>query len=324
MIVEKDAMSPEAFFKEFKHTPQKRYAFVLGNGINYYLRNNAISWNELLKNFIQAHFNELPSVLSGDGIASTEIVNLLEFLGKDDSDGKNGTAQTRKLMMNFLNKQLNSCECKKSTMLDSAWKEHHILTTNFDGNIEKYIAHSIGKRTKRCRAKAGNDAEEMNSNGFYPWNRFWGLADCPKGKDPLNHHNTIWHIHGKTDAKSSLSVLFSLTRYVKAIKRFEEWKLPSEPNWPGRNTWVNIFCNSPLIIAGLGLTQQEIFLRTLLIERKRHWNRIKKKEPQSYYLVLKNIEPEKDGRAFLRFLGFKIVEFDSPDALYNHKNWQTQ
>lgn len=322
MTVEKGVMAPEAFFREFKRRPQKRYAFVLGNGINYHLENNSVSWNELLVRFIREHFSEFASSLSGNDIANTEIVNLLEFLIEDGFDGPKGSAGIRTQLMDFLNEQLNSRNHKQSAMLDRAWEKHHILTTNFDGNIEKYIARTTGRRTKRCRAEAGNDSEKVNSNGFYPWNRFWGWADCPAGKDPLDHHNTIWHIHGKTDANSSPSVLFSLTRYVKAIKRVAEWKRPSEPNWPGRNTWVNIFYNAPLIIAGLGLSQQEVFLRTLLIERKRYW-KSKGGEPQSYYLVRKSADgkEEPDGRMFLRALGFKVVEFDNAEELYNSKNW---
>lgn len=322
MTVEKGVMCPEAFFEELKHKPQKRYAFVLGNGINYHLGNNAVSWNELLGNFIREHHNEFASILNGKDIANTEVVNLLEFLIEGDSDDKKDSAEKRNELMDFLNEHLNFCERKKSAMLDRAWEKHHILTTNFDGNIEEYIASATGRRTKRCRAEAGNDAEKVNSNGFYPWNRFWGWADCPKEKDPLDHHNTIWHIHGKTDTTSSLSVLFSLTRYVKAIKRVVEWKQPSEPNWPGRNTWVNIFYNAPLIIAGLGLTNQEVFLRTLLIERKRYWKK-KGGEPQSYYLVRKSADgkEESDGRMFLRALGFKVVEFDNAEELYDSKNW---
>lgn len=48
-----------------------------------------------------------------------------------------------------------------------------------------------------------------------------------------------------------------------------------------------------------------------------------KEEPQSYYLVRKTSgdQKESDGRTFLRALGFKIVEFDDTEDLYNSINW---
>ena len=318
-------MNSGDFFNELKSKTGQRYAFVLGNGINYFFKDNAISWNGLLEEFLKKDIFKDFDIKDKD-ITSPEIANLIELLVDSHWDDENRIGNIRQELMLFLKEHLDSNRPKKCALLDAAWEKHHILTTNFDESIEKYIAYSTKKRTKRCMARASNDQEKINYNGYYPWHRFWGLADCPEESSPLDHPHAIWHIHGKLDSKSSQSVLFSLTRYVNAIKRVKQWKLPAGENWPGRNTWVNIFYNEPLIIVGLGLTNQEVFLRTLLIERKRYWRKLQndgKEEPQSYYLVRKTSgdQKESDGRAFLRALGFKIVEFDDTEDLYNSINW---
>ena len=328
-------MTPEAFFEELKLDPVQRYAFVLGNGINYYLRNSVVSWKELLDNFIRVNkdsLEELSFASQSKDVTNTEIVNLIEVFADKELGAGNPAAAMRKKLMAFLKERLSFKAPGECALLDAAWGKHHILTTNFDESIEKYISRSIKRRLKGCEAKARNKEENVHSNnGDYPWNRFWGLKDCPKERSPLDHHNTIWHIHGKLDNKTSCSVLFSLTRYVNAIKRVELWKMASPEKWPGRNTWVNIFYNEPLIIAGLGLENQEVFLRTLLIERNRHWKKQKKdgkikKEPKSFYLVRKTDDDKKatDGRAFLRALGFEVVEFESTEDLYNNNNWKVE
>ena len=317
-------MTSEEFFKEFKRKTERRYAFLLGNGINYYFKDDAVSWNGLLLKFFDANHGGFDLIKDKD-ITSPEAANLLELLIDNNPADKGNAAATRRRLMDFLKESLNATGPRKCALLDAAWEKHHILTTNFDESIEKYIARSIKKRTRRCMAEARDEKEAVNHNGYYPWHRFWGLDDCPKESSPLDHPHAIWHIHGKLDGRSSASVLFSLTRYVNAIKRIKQWGLPADKNWSGRNTWVNIFYNEPLIVAGLGLTNQEVFLRTLLIERKRYWKRQEnngKEEPQSYYLVRKDIgKAESDGRAFLRALGFRIVEFDNTEDLYNNAQW---
>ena len=166
---------------------------------------------------------------------------------------------------------------------------------------------------------------DVSRSTCYLWNRYWGCENnAAISQDSQDLHNDIWHIHGKLGDKLSRSVLFSLTRYVNAIKQVELWDLASKANWPGRNTWVNIFYNSPLIVAGLGLTNQEVFLRTLLIERKRHLKKQGRTDIRDYYLVRKHSKStkESDGREFLRALGFKVVEFDDTEDMYNNANWR--
>ena len=315
-------MTPEEFFEEIKRGARQRYAFVLGNGINYHLKNSAVSWNDLLEEFLERKPSVKIDFTRDKGVTSPEAANLLELMIDIDAGGKSRAAAVRKELMRFLKERLDSDAPKRCALLDAAWEKHHILTTNFDENIEKYIGKSNDMELVSHKTPASPAAKGKRGGNSYLWNSFWGAANCPEVSDSGDLHNDIWHIHGKLDDRSSPTVLFSLTRYVNAIKQVEQWGLASEPNWPGRNTWVNIFYNLPLIVAGLGLTDQEVFLRTLLIERKRHWRKSEgKKEPQSYYLVRKDDKPESDGRLFLRALGFKVVEFDNSEDLYNNKNW---
>ena len=47
----------------------------------------------------------------------------------------------------------------------------------------------------------------------------------------------------------------------------------NRPDWDGARTWVHLMFNKPLLIFGLGLTETEVFLRWLLIERARYFRR---------------------------------------------------
>lgn len=321
-------IAQETFFEELKYQDNKTYAFLLGNGINYFIGNNTLSWNDLLGDFISKNFDFFKYKPNDGDISNTEVVNLIELLVDRKKDGHDPISWIRQNLMQRLDETLNFDCTKRCSMLDTAWGHHHILTTNFDENIEKYINNYYNVKLQYHDVKPTTGSKEITSHEWYLWNRFCGEKDCPSYSHLFQHHHAIWHIHGKLNNKSSRTVLFSLIRYINAIKQVEKWGSASDSNWPGRNTWVNIFYNEPLIIAGLRLTNQEVFLRALLIERKRYWKKLvnekkQDKEPQSYYLVRKHSDAEKetDGRMFLRALGFKIVEFENAEEMYDNQNW---
>ena len=57
----------------------------------------------------------------------------------------------------------------------------------------------------------------------------------------------------------------------------------SPDNWLGKNTWVHIIFNSPLLIFGLALEENEVFLRWLLIERARYFKKFPDRRKKAWY-----------------------------------------
>jgi hypothetical protein len=92
-------------------------------------------------------------------------------------------------------------------------------------------------------------------------------------------------------------------------------------NWPGVSTWLHIVFNKPLLIFGLGLEENEVFLRWLLIERARYFNKFPDRRRKCWYVYTSG--KEKMGKLFfLRKLGIQPVKADSYEDVYSASTWQ--
>jgi hypothetical protein len=89
--------------------------------------------------------------------------------------------------------------------------------------------------------------------------------------------------------------------------------------WKGRTTWLHIIFNKSLFIFGLGLKQNETFLRWLLIERKKYFKRFPDREKKGWYIDTKlNIKNDMGKRIFLKYAGFEIIDVESYNDIYRH------
>lgn len=83
--------------------------------------------------------------------------------------------------------------------------------------------------------------------------------------------------------------------------------------WQGCKTWLHIWFNLPIVILGFGFGIDEVFLRWLLIERKRFANTTEK--PMNVYYVTKGT-PSPAIKNLMHNLGVTIKSVSSFDEIY--------
>jgi hypothetical protein len=90
-------------------------------------------------------------------------------------------------------------------------------------------------------------------------------------------------------------------------------------NWKGSKTWLHIVFNKSLFIFGLELEENETFLRWLLIQRIKYFNRFQGKMHQGWYICKRDKNESKLGKKFfLERVGFKIIEVDDYKDIYEN------
>ncbi|MEQ9099795.1 MAG: SIR2 family protein [Imperialibacter sp.] len=228
----------------------KDAAFLIGNGPN--LRSGIMpSWKDLLK---AASPKPIPFALTG--LTNTEIYDLIELYANDPVKVKNRVKAELQLT--------NSDDlCVHKKIMEFARSTNTpVLTTNFDTAFEE----SVGARPFH-----------IDSDGFtrfYPWKTYYGFEQMTTP----THGFGIWKIHGDINYRDSIrlglgdymgSVQRARSLITKGRRRLYKETLLSK-SWQGEQTWLHIWFHSPLIIFGFGYEPDEVFLRWLLIERKRY------------------------------------------------------
>lgn len=185
-----------------------------------------------------------------------------------------------------------------------------ILTTNFDTDIED----SVDAKQQILRGKS----RQYKFTDFYPWN----LCNCPD--ENLNSPQdsfSIWHINGiRTYPRSIRLGLCDYMGCVERARRIIQEKSFSDyfhnvnqEEWSGNNTWLRIIFSKKLFIFGLGLEENEVFLRWLLIQRAKFLY-IFNNTISGWYFG-NNISDGK--RFFLEQVGFEVYELNDYNILYD-------
>ena len=92
--------------------------------------------------------------------------------------------------------------------------------------------------------------------------------------------------------------------------------------WKGRNTWLDAFFANDLLIFGLGLRREEVFLRWLLIERARYCRKFKIQDRKAWYVWAKGVEKgDSDRDFFLDHVGVRRVGLTSYGEIYSSQVW---
>lgn len=183
-----------------------------------------------------------------------------------------------------------------------------ILTTNFDLALSDCSAESYN--FKKFKAPFSQ---------HYPWNSCFIPID-EDNSNPCSHR--IWHIHGSVKYKKSIR--FGLCDYMGAVSKARELIHKGDDNlyrgkdvdgWSGYQTWLHPFFNCDLIIFGLGLNSQEVFLRWLLLERAGYFAKFPDRK-RKLALIEKESEVSSGKRAFVEAVGGEVIEADSYPNLY--------
>ena len=283
----------------------KDIALVIGNGINRYRTiKGGNSWDELLGDLARIYLDPLHLEIPR-GVSLTEFYDILELAALRINNNENIQQQFCELMAYW--------QYQEQHKYIAEWASYYnvpILTTNFEGTIGQSVnceLHRIGL---------------TGFTRFYPWDSYYGLQNLQSPCDGF----AVWHINGMQHYQHS--VRLGLTHYMGSVQRARQW-IHNEPNrlvagindntWRGASTWLQIFFQKPLLIFGLGLNEDEVFLRWLLVERAKYFYAFPEKLKKAWYVYSGN---ENNGKLlFLNAVGVTPVAVPDYDAIYGSDNW---
>lgn len=286
----------------------KNLALVIGNGINRFPEDNGEnSWNSLLKQLADKHLPE-PLREVPPSISLTEFYDLIDL--KSGSDVTPGQMQQEVCEMVSNWKPLEH----HRTIVE--WAKSHktpILTTNYDR-----VLAEAGKCTLQ-RSKRGE------FTAFYPWESYYGEPGTSE-IDPSREFG-IWHINGMEHYFQSIRL--GLSHYMGSVERARSWLHKGQEEslfvgkdtrgWKGATSWLHAFFNNDILIFGLGLESQEVFLRWLFIERARYFRRFRKRKRLAWYV---NVGPIDAGKKyFLNGIGIEVLEVENRQEIYGSQTW---
>ena len=267
-------------------------AFLIGNGPNL-SAHIFPSWKELL--IAAADGGKKFDI---EGLTNTEVYDLVELHAADSK----------------LVKQRVCNELEFKTSMDTAIHQRlmeyavltksPVLTTNFDAAFETAIGADL------------LHIESKDFTRFYPWKSYYGFD---KHQLPTAGFG-IWKIHGDVHYKDSIRL--GLTDYMGSVERARKlihkgddrlFQGKQQDFWGGFQTWLHIWFNLPIIIFGFGYDTDEIFLRWLLIERKRYLN-LTASPMEVWYLTTSPLKPSV--KNFMENLDVKFIKVDKYSDLY--------
>lgn len=282
---------------------RRKLAFVLGNGINRYAFEKAITWDELLQDLWEGEpaLQDFPQ--NYKGLSLTEIFDIM-CLKKRNGNWDENIKQSRiDICKKFKEAPFNNQLNKQLATLCVP-----ILTTNYDGCLDANLKKHVAK-----------------ISSTYPFDLYF--SDKEITQDNYGQEFSVWHIHGRYNLQNSIRLgtadymgLLTYTRnYLQKganlfnVKKVDDpWgvkKYGEEPKEEKYHfSWLEIFYNCSLCINGLGLAQDETYLRWLLISRKKYLDRIGSNETGWYICASKDLDEGK--KFFLKNVGINIIVID--------------
>jgi hypothetical protein len=288
-----------------RHSQQ--LALLIGNGINRHSNAAAVnSWDDLLVDIAR---DCIPGVRSvPPGTALTEFYDVVEL----------------KSLASIGDLQAEFCR----SMADWRPFPHHrrimrwavanrvpVLTTNFDDVLSQ--AAGCGFQFPR----------NPKFTAFYPWGCHFALDLV---LDPCADFG-IWHVNGMARYKTSIRL--GLSHYMGSVQRARGWlhgrgddhlfRSKNRRDWLGARTWVHVVFNKPLLIFGLALGENEVFLRWLLIERAKYFRAFPDRAHEAWYVYVDDRRDERQAgkHFFLELIGVRCIEVGDYAELYENDAW---
>lgn len=282
---------------------QDDLAFVIGNGINRYPNNpNALSWDDLLiQLWDKVSFQTLTR--RPNGISLTEFYDILEL---ENTNAINLQKEVTKLMSNWTPLSHHSLIIDKIRSLNTP-----VLTTNFEETFARTFKY------EQLRT------EDEGFTDFYPWTTYHG----EKQLDSPTEGFGIWYVNGMINYHRSIRL--GLSHYMGSVERARNMIHKGNENslftgkdtnhWNGFKTWLHIIFNKSLFVFGLGLEENETFLRWLLIERIKYFKKFPDRKQKGWYIQKRtNNGTEAGKKFFLERVGFEVIEVDDYSDIYEN------
>jgi len=275
-------------------------AFVLGNGINRYGNSNSLSWDELLMQ-LWTKVSKEKLAARPEGCSLTEFYDVLNIKNKRKIDlGKE---------VSSLLKKWQGMDQHKRMVNTIAQANLPLLTTNFD--------ETLASTAKMALKKIGRGG----FSDFYPWNVYHGTHELESTDSGFG----VWYVNGLIYYPRSIRL--GLSQYMGSVERARSliqgkketglYAASSKNPWGGKDTWLDLIFHKSLCFIGLGLEENETFLRWLLIERVKYFNKFPDQRKAAWYVHPKSsgeINPGK--KFFLNNMGIEVLEVADFDAIY--------
>lgn len=86
---------------------------------------------------------------------------------------------------------------------------------------------------------------------------------------------------------------------------------------------MHLIFNKPLLVFGLALAENEVFLRWLLIERAKYFRAFEERAHPGWYVYVNDpLDERQSGKHFfLESIGIRCVEVGSYAELYDNEAW---
>ena len=277
---------------------KKNVSFLFGNGINRFNDPGSRSWERLLLDIHNKYSTKALRKIPSSGINFTEFYDLLLLSNKHK-------ITKEKLQSEFVNAVINWPCSEHHTMIMEKIINYKcsVLTTNFDDLLPRSV-NASKYFTVESRQKGFTD--------YYPW-------QCYYANNPLNKQLSgfsIWFLHGMWNYKRSIKL--GLNDYIgNSLKAKELLPIQKAEQlfFKGEVTWLKPFFTKPLCIIGLGLDEQETFLRWMLLQRAFFMKRGLFPESKSWYLTGDKLSEGKI--LFLRKVGIEPIVCRDYKYLYD-------
>lgn len=269
-----------------------KVAFLIGNGPN--LASSIMpSWKELLKSA-----SDRPIRFEVDGLSNTEVYDLVEISSDEPKEVKNRVKNKLEILPHY------NISIHKRLMELAIANNIPVLTTNFDEVFEKCVNAELF---------------HIDSKGFtrfYPWKSYYGFTQHSLPTEGFG----IWKVHG--DIRYPDSIRLGLTDYMGSAGRARKlihngddrlFYGKRQEYWSGHQTWLHIWFNMPIVIFGLTYGLDEVFLRWLLIERRRYLNIYG--APMEVYYISKGF-PAPSVSNLMQNLDVELININDYSELY--------
>lgn len=282
-------------------------ALIIGNGIHRYAAaTDANSWDELLVTIAQECSPGLDAVPRGTAL--TEFYDVLELR----SNHRIGDLQKKFCDL------LGDWDVFPHHRKIMNWAVRHhapVLTTNFDQVLSDAVKAEFRHR------------RNPRFTSYYPWECHFSLEPV----SDLCETFGVWHINGMLRYKRSIRL--GLSHYMGAVQRARAWLhrrgdaplfgAKDRRDWAGANTWVHVVFNKPLLIFGLALEENEVFLRWLLIERAKYFKKFRERFHPAWYVYKNDMSDDRQAGKlfFLESMGVTCIEVQTFGEIYDNAGW---
>ncbi|HNZ27878.1 MAG TPA: SIR2 family protein [Spirochaetota bacterium] len=262
---------------------------LLGNGINRYIDEKVLSWDELLlktwHKFNGRNIAEIPEAITH--------IEFMELLFHNINDKKRESEVKKFICREFevWKNNVKESNSKYKILENIINKYNNIITTNYDNVLSDFfqgkfmVNHNLG------------------FSDYYPWRSY----------DLLNGATKIFYIHGTY--RYSRSIKISFIDYQRSIayanKIIKQGKSKDEKDIQKyKNSLIYLFLETDLVIAGLKFTHDELFLRYLLFLKAKDYSNTK-----VVYITKSN----NTGLDFLmENLGYSVIKLEKYEDIYKN------